>query len=86
VTAGNDQYVELRIFERIAEQTGATEPWANVRTRRGVCRSLTQLRSKCRELGDGYYYIRASSWPQGITVLNLAEPSRKPSAALATGE
>jgi len=42
-----------------------------VRGRRSICRSLTDLAAKVRRLGDGYYYLSSSAWPEDQASVNL---------------
>jgi hypothetical protein len=62
---------EIRVYEGIAERTGNTVDRTSIRGRQGVCRSLTELTQKSRRLGDGYYYLAASVWPEGETSITL---------------
>ncbi len=62
---------EIHVFESVAERTGAIVERAGVRGRSGVCRSLTELALKNRRLGDGYYYLAATAWPDGAATVDL---------------
>jgi hypothetical protein len=62
---------EVQVFNGIAERTGVSLDRAEVRGRSGVCRSLTELCAKSRRLGDGYYYLASSAWPEGTKAVNL---------------
>ncbi len=75
----NQSFDEIHVFESVAERTGNRLERAGVRGRNGVCRSVTDLAAKFRRLGDGYYYLAASAWPEGTESLNLVrawEPLR----------
>lgn len=65
-------YEEIRVYDSVAERTGTTLDRAGVRGRVGVCRSLTELGAKMRRLGDGYYYLASSAWPQDATSVDLS--------------
>jgi len=67
----SEQYDEVQVFDSVAERTGNLATRAAVRGRQGVCRSLTDLASKCRRLGDGYYYLASSAWPEEKSTVNL---------------
>lgn len=62
---------EVRVFDGVAERTGVIVDRAAVRGHLGVCRSVTELGSKCRRLGDGYYYLASAAWPADTTSVNL---------------
>lgn len=66
-----DQYDEIQVYDNVAERTGNLVARAAVRGRQGVCRSVTDLVSKSRRLGDGYYYLVASAWPEEKSSMNL---------------
>ena len=68
----SSSFEEIHVFDSIAERTGNRIERAGVRGRAGVCRSLTELAAKCRRLGDGYYYVATSAWPEDVTTVNLA--------------
>ena len=63
---------EVHVFDGIGELTGVRVERQGVRGRRAVCRSLSELTSKSRRLGDGYYYIASAAWPVDATSVNLA--------------
>ncbi|HEX8254813.1 MAG TPA: hypothetical protein VF846_16835 [Thermoanaerobaculia bacterium] len=65
-------FEEVCVFESVAERTGNRLERAGLRGRAGVCRSITELASKFRRLGDGYYYVATSAWPEGAAEVNLA--------------
>lgn len=62
---------EIHVYDSVAERTGNQVGRAGLRGRAGVCRSLSELASKSRRLGDGYYYLAASAWPSDKTSVNL---------------
>ena len=62
---------EIRVFDGVAERTGTRLDRNGVRGRRSICRSLTDLAAKVRRLGDGYYYLSSSAWPEDQTSVNL---------------
>jgi len=63
---------EIQVFDSIAERTGNRVERAGIRGRAGVCRSLSELASKSRRLGDGFYYLAAAAWPADTTSLKLS--------------
>jgi hypothetical protein len=62
---------EIRVYDGIAERTGTRLDRNGVRGRRSICRSLTDLAAKVRRLGDGYYYLSSSAWPEDQASVNL---------------
>jgi hypothetical protein len=62
---------EIRVFDGVAERTGTRLDRNGVRGRRSICRSLTDLAAKVRRLGDGYYYLSSSAWPEDQASVNL---------------
>lgn len=62
---------EIHVFDGIAERTGTRLERAGVRGRNGVCRSLRDLGAKSRRLGDGYYYLASSAWPDDAKTVSL---------------
>jgi hypothetical protein len=67
-------YEEICIFNGVAERTGNTVDRAAVRGLRSVCRSVTELGTKLRRMGDGYYYVASAAWPDGVDSLDLNRP------------
>jgi len=65
-------YDEIQVFESIAERTGNRVDRSGIRNRAGVCRSLSELSSKFRRLGDGYYYLAAAAWPDDAVKVDLS--------------
>lgn len=64
-------YEEICVFSGIAERTGNIVTREAVRGRRNVCRSVTELNSKIRRTGDGYYYVASAAWPEGVNEIDL---------------
>ena len=62
---------EIRVYDGVAERTGTRLDRNGVRGRRSICRSLTDLAAKVRRLGDGYYYLSSSAWPEDQASVNL---------------
>jgi hypothetical protein len=69
----NRSWDEVQVFNGVAERTGVTVDRDGVRGHRGVCRSVSELSAKSRRLGDGYYYLASSVWPEDSKSLNLAQ-------------
>lgn len=67
----NRSFDEVQVFDGVAERTGISVDRAGVRGRRGVCRSVTELCAKSRRLGDGYYYLASTAWPEGESSVSL---------------
>jgi hypothetical protein len=44
----------------------------------GVCRSLSELNSKVRRYGDGYYYLARAQWPGEAKTLDLRGSTWRP--------
>jgi hypothetical protein len=68
----NRSFDEIHVFEGVADRTGTTLDRNGVRGHARVCRSMTELQSKSRRLGDGYYYIASGAWPESTASVNLA--------------
>lgn len=68
----NRSFDEVQVFAGVAERTGVHIDRAGVRGHGGVCRSLGELNAKSRRLGDGYYYLASSVWPEDAQSVNLA--------------
>jgi hypothetical protein len=71
VARSNQRFDEIRVFEGVAERTGATLDKQILRGRIGVCRSLTELSRKVREQGDGTFYLPVPLWPERVDRLAL---------------
>lgn len=64
-------FEEIRVFDGVAERTGAQFERAAVRSRSGCCRSVTELIRKARNSGDGYFYLPLTLWPRDTQHLQL---------------
>ncbi len=60
----NTLCAEINIYEGVGESTGVVVEKKSLRGRQGLCKSLRDLTSKVRVLGDGYYYIPVDLWPK----------------------
>ena len=69
----NRSFDEIQVFNGVAERTGVSIDRAGVRGHSGVCRSLSELSSKSRRMGDGYYYLASNVWPTDTTSVNLVK-------------
>lgn len=54
---------EIAIYRGIGEPTGTVVERSAIRGKAGLCKSMRDLATKSRVLGDGYYYIPADLWP-----------------------
>ena len=70
---GNQEFVEVRVFEGVAERTGNTVGRDSVRRSKSVCQSMSELARKVRRDGDGLFYVPSSAWPQDTAQVNLIE-------------
>lgn len=68
---GPASFLEVQIFDQVAEPTGVTVDRDAVRGRKTVCRSLSELESKGRRMGDGFYYLAADAWPAEVVKIDL---------------
>jgi hypothetical protein len=69
-----DRYFEeVQVFDSVGELTGNRVDRASIRGRAAVCRSITELASKFRRMGDGYYYVAATAWPADTKAVNLVK-------------
>jgi hypothetical protein len=55
--------VEIAVFQGIGEPTGTVVERRDIRGKVGLCKSMRDLATKSRVLGDGYYYIPVDLWP-----------------------
>lgn len=69
----DQQFDEIQVFEGVAERTGTTVDRSAVRRSAGLCRSLSELTRKSRRMGDGFFYLAPSLWPENTTKLVLRE-------------
>ena len=70
----NNQFDEIEVFQNVATLTGNRATRAVIRGRVGLCRSLTELSSKFRRLGDGCYYLAQGVWPADKAEIDLSRP------------
>lgn len=54
---------EISVFQGIGEMTGTVVERSAIRGKPGLCKSMRDLATKSRVLGDGYYYIPVDLWP-----------------------
>lgn len=54
---------EITVYQGIGERTGTLVERRAVRGKAGLCKSMRDLATKSRVLGDGYYYIPVDLWP-----------------------
>jgi hypothetical protein len=59
----NSLCAEISIYQGVGEATGTVVEKKSLRGRRGLCKSMRDLSSKVRVLGDGYYYLPVDLWP-----------------------
>lgn len=78
----NTLCAEIIIFQGVGESTGNVVEKKAIRGRKGLCKSLRDLMSKARVLGDGYYYIPIDQWPDDQEPVVLHETSWTPMASL----
>jgi len=71
VVRSSQRFDEIRVYNGIAELTGKSVDRATVRGSASVCRSLSELGRSVRRLGDGYFYLPALLWPEGVKELPL---------------
>lgn len=78
----NTLCAEINIYQGVGESTGVVVEKKSLRGRNGLCKSLRDLTSKVRVLGDGYYYIPVDQWPDGDEPVVLHEMDWTPMASL----
>lgn len=63
---------EISVYQGIGETTGTLVERRAVRGKAGLCKSMRDLATKSRVLGDGYYYLPVDLWPgeAGPVVIN----------------
>ena len=63
---------EISVYQGIGECTGTLVERRAVRGKAGLCKSMRDLATKSRVLGDGYYYLPVDLWPgeAGPVVIN----------------
>ncbi|HVR43243.1 MAG TPA: hypothetical protein VMS56_07315 [Thermoanaerobaculia bacterium] len=69
--ARDQTFDEIRVYEGIAERTGATVDRETVRRSQTFCRSVSDLTRKARRMGDGTFYLASSLWPENTTEIVL---------------
>ena len=67
----HQQFIEVRVYEGVAERTGNTIGRDSVRRSKSVCQSMTELARKVRRDGDGLFYLPSSAWPEDTAQVNL---------------
>jgi len=65
---------EVRVYEGVAERTGAQFSRSEVRRSRACCRSLSELARKARASGDGDFYLPHDLWPPDTDRVDLRKP------------
>jgi hypothetical protein len=63
---------EVHVYAGVGERTGVRVDRKGVRGSQAVCRSVGELISKSRRLGDGYYYLASAAWPADTASVNLS--------------
>jgi hypothetical protein len=63
MTLVNALCAEISIFQGVGEPTGAVVERSAIRGKKGLCKSMRDLATKSRVLGDGYYYLPIELWP-----------------------
>lgn len=64
-------FEEIRVYDGIAERTGAQFEKNDVRRRDGYCGSMTQFLQKARAAGEGMFYLPLGMWPAGVEQVPL---------------
>jgi hypothetical protein len=62
---------EVRVYEGVAERTGAHFKQNAVRRSAGCCRSVSELMRKVRASGDGVFYLPLDIWPADAERVDL---------------
>ena len=78
----NTLCAEINIYQGVGEPTGVVVEKKTLRGRKGLCKSLRDLTSKVKTLGDGYYYIPVDQWPDEKGPVTLHEIDWTPMASL----
>lgn len=55
---------EINVYQGVGEKTGLVVEKRDVRGRAGLCKSMRELATKSRVLGDGFYYVPVDQWPE----------------------
>lgn len=67
------QFLEIRVYDAIAECTGTVVDRETIRGSAMMCRSMMELTRLSRRLGDGTFYLPVALWPAGKKQIPLAE-------------
>lgn len=62
---------EIRVFEGMAERTGAQLEIRGLKAHKNGCTSMRDLVRKFKILGDGHFYLPAGLWPNGKITVSL---------------
>ena len=65
---------EVRVYEGVAERTGAQFARSEVRRSRACCKSLSELARKARASGDGDFFLPLDLWPPNTERVDLRKP------------
>jgi hypothetical protein len=64
MTLVNSICAEISIYDGVGESTGVIVERSAIRGKKGLCKSMRDLATKSRVLGDGYYYLPIDLWPK----------------------
>ena len=67
-------FEEIRVYEGVAERTGAVFERADVRRSGRCCTSVSALIRKARASGDGTFYLPVNVWPPDTEKIELLKP------------
>ena len=72
MTLVNSMCAEINVFQGVGERTGIVVERSAVRGKKGLCKSMRDLTTKSRVLGDGFYYLPIDLWPdeEGSVVIH----------------
>lgn len=62
---------EIRVYEGMAERTGATIELRGLKSHKNGCSSMRDLVRKYKILGDGHFYLPVGHWPDGEMQVSL---------------
>ena len=65
------KFLEIRVYEGVAERTGNTVDRSAVRGSKAACQSVSELTRKVRREGDGVYYLATDAWPENTERISL---------------
>ena len=74
MTRQQQSYEEIRVYDGIAERTGAQFERSEVRRSNGYCGSLTVFFRKARAAGEGTFYVPVGVWPADTERIELWKP------------